>query len=242
MVTDCAECPLRTLTCFERLSADEAAFMRRFKRGELRVEPGMPLLEEGSRSPQLYTALKGMGVRHKTLADGNRQVVNFVMPGDFLGLQSGIMGEMKHSAEATTEMVLCVFDRSDLWSLFRSQPERAFDLTWIGAMEEHFLGEALSSIGRMSAIERLSWGLLRYFGKCEGLGLAEGSTCPFPYTQQDLADAVGLSLVHTNKTLMRMRERQLLSLRDNTLTILDRDAMAAISPLEVERARKRPLI
>ncbi len=242
MVTDCAKCPLRRLSCFDSLTADEAAFMRRFKQGELKVEPGMPLLLEGTRSPQLFTALSGMGVRYKTLADGGRQVVNLVMPGDFLGLQAGVMGEMKHSAEATTPMVLCVFDRAEIWTLFRSEPERAFDLTWIAAMEEHFLGEALSSIGRMSALERLSWGLLRYFLKCEDLGLAEGPRCPFPFRQRDLADAVGLSLVHTNKTLMRMRERQVLSILDGTLTILDADRLAEISPLEIERGVKRPLL
>lgn len=242
MVTDCAECPLRELDCFDGLTADEATFLRRFKKGELKVEPGTPLLAEGTRSPQLFTALEGMGVRSKTLADGSRQVVNFVMPGDFLGLQAAVMGEMEHSAEATTAMVLCVFDRSELWTLFKSQPERAYDLTWIAALEEHFLGEALTSIGRMSAVERLSWGLLRYFRKCEDLGLATGPRCPFPFRQQDLADAVGLSLVHTNKTLMRLRERQMASIREGQLTVLDADALADCAPLEIATRRKRPLL
>lgn len=242
MVTDCANCPLRKQDAYETLSGDELTFMRRFKVGELKVDPGTPLLMEGSNSPQLFTALKGMGLRYKLLPNGRRQVVNFVLPGSFLGLQAGVMGEMKHSVEATTPMVLCVFDRSELWNLYKSEPERAFDLTWLAAMEEHFLGEALTSIGQMSAMQRMCWGLLRFHTRCVDIGLADGDRCPFPYRQQDLADALGLSLVHTNKTLMKLREKQILSLEDGILSLRDMEQMEEIALIEIERPAKRPLI
>ncbi|WP_425092142.1 Crp/Fnr family transcriptional regulator [Tropicimonas sp. S265A] len=242
MVTDCSNCPLRRLDIHSDLGKDELAFMRRFKHGELKVDPGTPLLMEGSNSPQLFTTLKGMGVRYKLLPDGKRQIVNFVLPGDFIGLQAGVMGEMKHSVEATTPMVLCVFDRSELWTLFKQQPDRAFDLTWAAAMEEHFLGEALTSIGQMSAIQRISWGLMRFFQRCVDLELVDNESCPFPFKQQDLADALGLSLVHTNKTLMKLRDRQLLSLQDGKLRLLDAEGLQELAFLDLQRPSKRPLI
>jgi CRP-like cAMP-binding protein len=161
MVTDCSNCPLRKLETFDRLEGDELAFMQKFKVGELSVDKGTPLLMQGAKSPQLYTVLKGMGIRYIVLPNGRRQVVNFVTPGEFLGLQAGVMGEMKHSVDATTDMVLCVFDRAGLWTLFKQEPERAYDLTWLAAMQEHFLGEKLASIGQMSAEQRLCWSLLR---------------------------------------------------------------------------------
>jgi len=242
MVTDCARCPLRKLDVFDSLDRDEVAFMQRFKAGELMVEPGTPLLMEGSNSPQLFTALRGMGVRYKVLPDGRRQVVNFVLPGDFIGLQAGVMGEVKHSVDATTAMSLCVFDRSELWSLFKTQPSRAYDLTWAAAVEEHFLGEALTSIGQMSAMERIAWGLVRFFRRCASLKLTDGNRCPFPFRQQDLADALGLSLVHTNKTLMRMRDRQILSIHDRTLQLMDPEAAQEVAGLEADPPGVRPLI
>jgi len=216
--------------------------MQRFKHGELKIDAQTPVLMEGLNSHQLFTALKGMGLRYKTLPDGRRQVVNFVLPGDFLGLQAGVMGEMKHSVEAVTPMVLCVFDRSELWSLYKNQPQRAFDLTWAAAMEEHFLGEALTTLGQMSALERISWGLLRFFYRCKSLNLIDGDRCPFPFKQQDLADALGLSLVHTNKTLMKLRDRQVLSMRDGILAIHDPDELQALSGMEIDIPDKRPLI
>ena len=242
MITDCRNCPLREGAIFDDLTADEVQFMRSFKVGETTLEKGTPILMEGSNSPQLFTALRGMGVRYKVLANGRRQVVNFVLPGDFIGLQAGVMGEMKHSVEATTSMTLCVFNRSELWTMFRQQPTRAYDLTWLASVEEHFLGEALAIVGQMSAAQRILWGLLRFFDRCDGIGLVSADACPFPYRQQDLADALGLSLVHTNKTLQKLRDRQILSWQDGTLRILDRETAREMALMDGTSAVKRPLI
>jgi CRP-like cAMP-binding protein len=242
MVTDCANCPLRKLEAFERLKPGELSFMRKFKVGELVVEKGAPILMEGANSPQLYTVLRGMGLRYKLLPDGRRQVLNFVVPGDFLGLQAGVMGEMRHSVEATTRMVLCVFDRSELWTLFKTSPEQSYDLTWLASIQEHFLGEALASVGQMSAARRICWGLLRFHERCEVVGLSDGESCPLPFTQQDLADALGLSVVHTNKTLKRLRDGQVVSWRDGVLRFLDRKKAVETAMFEAESERVRPLL
>ena len=111
MVTDCKNCWLRKRPVFLPMSDDELNFMHDFKTGELEVDAGATLMLEGSNSPQLFTVLEGMGLRYKTLEDGERQVISFVMPGDFIGLQAGVMQEMHHSVESTTPMKLCVFDR-----------------------------------------------------------------------------------------------------------------------------------
>ena len=79
--TACEHCPLRGMPLFVPFNAEELAFMRRFKTGELRVERNVPILHEGHRSSTLYTVLSGIGTRSVVLADGRRQVINFVFPG-----------------------------------------------------------------------------------------------------------------------------------------------------------------
>lgn len=242
MPVPCDQCPLRRCEYFLPMTDDELAFMRRFKAGELSVEAGSMILMEGSNSPQVFTVLSGMGTRFKTLEDGSRQVISFLFPGDFIGLQAGIMGEMKHSVEASTPMVLCVFNRSDLWSMFKAHPGRAYDLTWIAAVEEHFLGETVAALGQRPAGQRISWALLRIHQRLRAVGLEKAGMVPLAFRQQDLADALGLSLVHTNKTLMHLRKEGLARWSEGELEIRDRKKLAEYAGCAPEPLEKRPLM
>ena len=242
MAVKCESCPLRKSPLFAPFSADDLRFMERYKVGEMTVDPGTTLLMEGSNSPQMFTALRGQGVRYKLLEDGSRQVINFVFPGDFIGLQAAVMGEMQHSVAASSAMTLCVFDRKEFWTFFRTNPERAFDVTWLAAVEEHFLGEALASVGQRDAEQSIAWALTRIMQRGRAIGLVQGRNMPMPYRQQDLADALGLSLVHTNKTLGRLRDRQLASWSDGLLTVNDLDALAKVAGMEIGMLVRRPLM
>jgi CRP-like cAMP-binding protein len=242
MEIQCRFCPLRRLPAFETLSAKELAITEKLKRGELRVETGTPILSEGSASPQLFTVLEGQGIRYKTLEDGKRQVLSFVFPGDFLGLQAAVMSEMTHSVVAASPMLLCVFDRADLVQLYRESPERAFDLTWLAAEEESMMAEALSTVGQQGARARMAWGLLRLMYRARISGMADGDSAPMPFRQQDLADALGLSVVHTNKTLAALRSEGLATLRDRRLTIHDRAGLERLVGAAVREPETRPLI
>ncbi|MCK0167190.1 Crp/Fnr family transcriptional regulator [Jannaschia sp. S6380] len=221
MAIKCVNCPLRRRDAFLPMTEEELRFQQRFKVGELTVEPQTQILMEGSNSPQLFTALHGLGLRYKILEDQSRQILSFVFPGDFIGLQAGVMGEMGHSVRATTRMTLCVFDRGELWNLFRSHPDRAFDLTWLASSEERFLGEAMSTIGQRSASAAIAWALVKLYRRGAMVGLAMDGVMELPFRQRDLADALGLSLVHTNKTLARLREMQLANWSEGVLTVPD---------------------
>lgn len=242
MTTQCKYCPLQRKDAFVHLTKDEVEYMQRFKTGELTVEPGTPILMEGSNAPQLFTALSGMGIRDKKLPNGNKQVINFVFPGDFIGLQAGILGEMGHSVEARTHMRLCVFNRSEIWNFFKSYPSRAFDITWLAAIEEHFMGEALATVGQRTAIQALAWAMVKVFQRGESLGMVTNNSMKLPYTQRDMADALGLSLVHTNKTLAKLKEQQLASWSEKMLRINDLEALAAVAMTDLEPPRKRPFM
>ncbi|MEM6304410.1 MAG: Crp/Fnr family transcriptional regulator [Pseudomonadota bacterium] len=242
MTVDCQNCPLRDCEGFQPMTDDTVHFMRRFKKGELQAEPGTQIMTQGSSSTHLFTCLEGQGVRYKDLPNGERQVISFVLPGDFIGLQAGVMGEMTHSVEATTEMTLCTFNRSDFWNLFKEQPARGFDITRIAALEECFLGEALAVIGQLKARARVAWALWRFQTRLEEVCEVTDGHVPLPFKQQDLADAVGLSLVHTNKTLARLREDQIATWSDGWLTVHDPERLAAEAAVADCETTPRPLI
>ena len=243
MPIPCRDCPLRRRPLFVPFTPEELAFMERFKEGELAVPAGATILHEGEASPHLYTVLQGQGLRCKSLEDGRRQVITFLFPGDFIGLQAGLMGEARHGAEATTAMTLCVFDRARLWEVFRDSPQRAYDLTWIAAVEEHFLGETIATLGQRDAGARIAWALLRIWQRLRSVGLGDGGgAVPLPYRQQDLADALGLSLVHTNKTLARLRMEGLCAWTGGMLRVTDAAGLARAGLTEPDPPERRPLM
>lgn len=237
----CEKCPLRPRELFRDFTEEELAFVGRFKKGELSVEKGATILAEGTRSPHLFTVLMGWGFRYKLLADGRRQILNFIVPGDLIGLQGSLMGEMEHSVEALSPMLLCVFERDHLTTLYREHAGLAFDVTWLAAREEQMLDENLLSVGRRTALERAAYLLAFVCRRAEGVGLLEGSSI-IPLTQQHVADTLGLSLVHTNKTIRKLVDRKLVRWLDRGCEVLDNDGLARLAGWEPKAKRKRPFI
>lgn len=238
----CQQCPLRALPIFRPFEKSELAFVNHFKRGELAVERGATLLAEGSHSAHLFTVLSGWGFRYKLLDDGRRQILNYVLPGDMIGLQGSLMGEMQHSVETLSPMLLCMFERSRLMELYRDHPGLAYDLTWIAAREERMLDENLLSIGRRSALERTAY-LMAFIGsRARSVGLTGTNRVEIPITQQHVADTLGLSLVHTNKTIRKLIDLKMVQWRDGGCQILDMAALMELAGWDGLDEGQRPLL
>src|SRR6476469_677173 len=224
----CEQCPLRRQPALREFSAEELAFVKQFKTDELRVDPGISFLREGARSEQLYTVLSGWAFRYKMLDDGRRQILNYALPADMVGLQGALMNEMEHSVEALTPLTLCVFPRTKLWDLYSRFPSLAFDITWLAAREEQLIDQHLLSVGRRSALERTAYLLLHLFVRAQEAGMVKDNTIQFPFTQQHLADTLGMSLVHTNKTLKRLLQSNAVRWKDRVFELVDRASLVEI--------------
>lgn len=238
----CKDCPLRANDAFRAFSEKELAFVQTFKSGELVADAGTTIFLEGNNSAHLYTILSGWVFRYKLLHDGRRQILNFGLPGDFFGLQSSMFGEMDHSVEALTDVVLCVFAREKVWQLYEHYPELAFDLTWLAAREQCMLDENLLTVGRRTAIERVASVLLHVFQRLQQLGMARGRRVDIPFTQQQLSDALGLSHVHTNKTIKKLTGENLIEWNPPKLHIKDLEGLAQVAKDELSSLPKRPFI
>ncbi len=239
----CEKCPLRSREFLRDFNAKELEFVANFKSGELNIEAGTSVLLQGTNSAHLYTILSGWAFRYTTLPDGRRQILNYALPSDFLGLQGSVTDEMQHSVEALTDVLLCVFPREKLWELYSNYPTLAFDVTWLAAREEQLLDEHLLSVGRRTSLERTAYLLMHLFSRAEEAGLTKRDAIQFPFTQQHVADTLGMSLVHTNKTLRRLSATKAARWKDKTFQILDRDLLKKIAGFEppTQRAR-RPFI
>lgn len=240
--TPCEQCPLRRRPNLREFAPDELAFVRQLKANELHVESGTSFLREGTQSEHLYTVLHGWAFRYKMLDDGRRQILNYALPADMVGLQGTLMHEMEHSVEALTPLTLCVFPRNKLWDLYTRFPSLAFDVTWLAAHEERLIDEYLVSLGRRTALERTAFLLLHLYVRAEECGLAKDGAVQFPFTQQHLADTLGMSLVHTNKTLKRLYATNAVRWKGRVFELRNREMLASLAGQDVVPHLPRPFI
>ncbi|MGN6585058.1 MAG: Crp/Fnr family transcriptional regulator [Rhizobiaceae bacterium] len=239
---ECGKCPLRTRPIFRELTEKELCYIGRFKSGELTADKGATVLVEGTHSPHLYTVLQGWGFRYKLLPDGRRQILNYALPGDLIGLQSAVMEEMQHSVEALSPMLLCVFERDQLEDLYRNYPGLAYDITWLAAREEQMVDENMLSVGRRKALERAAYLIAFLHHRAVTIGLDARRGFAIPMTQQHMADTLGLSLVHTNKTIRRLINARLILWRDGGCQVLEFEKLTEIAGWAPDIHEKRPIL
>jgi CRP-like cAMP-binding protein len=147
-----------------------------------------------------------------------------------------------YGVEALTEIEICMMPRRKVWSLFQNMPELSFDVTWLGAREESHVDENLTSVGRRSAAESIAALIIQLYKRLETLGMVVESAMPFPLTQQHIADMLGLSLVHTNKSLAKLRRLGMFSQTNSMLLLSNPGALESMAQYFEREAPKRPLI
>lgn len=192
---------------------------------------GVTLFREGAAAVGLFRLREGWAFRYKMLADGRRQILNFLLPGDVIGLQAAVGPRIEHGVEALTRVRLsrCTLDRLAEANGNADTHDALAVLARHAAVQEQLLDNQLVTVGRRTAFERtayLIWSLARR-ANARGVGLPE--TIEFPLTQQHLADCLGLSLVHTNKTLRRLIRTDCIALKGRRLAVRDERMLAEIA-------------
>ena len=241
--TPCRECPLQHCDSFRPLAEDKLDFLQDFKQGEIAFAKGDAVLTQGGKAPHLHTVLQGIVIRFRSLEDGRRQIVNFMFPGDLVGLQGAFDDDLSHSVEALIDARLCIFPRNDFHRLMSEHPKLGYDLVWLAAKEETALEEHLTAVGQRSAREKVTYLAVWLLDRALATGIADANNrLELPITQAQIADMLGLSLVHTNRTLKSLREEQLVEWSPGELCVKDMEAACEFAQYAPTRDRKRPFI
>jgi CRP-like cAMP-binding protein len=239
---DCKTCQLRNLDCFTPVSSKTLNFINQFKTREISLNSHEVLTLEGETSNELFTIKSGWAFRYSTLSDGRRQILNILLPGDFTGLQAELDKPMQYGVEALTDCTVCVFPKQNLMSLYKNFPYLAHDLTWLAAHNELIVDENLVSVGQRNATERIALLFISLYKRTAQLGLVESKGFDFPLTQQHIADAMGLSLVHTNKSLAKLKKMDLFEFDGQRLIIKQYEKLKKLADYYSLPLRQRPLV
>ena len=193
---------------------------------------GSDIVQAGTRLDTLYIIQSGWAIRYKSIEDGRRQIMNFMLPGDVFDVQ--VFGELEadHSVAAIDKVVVAAIDADEFRRALEACAEAATAFWWALVQEESILREQIVRIGRLSARERIGHLLLELQRR---LGAALGEDphdLGLPLTRTHLADALGLTAVHVSRMVTALKRDRLIEENRTCLRILDRARLAALSQFD----------
>lgn len=186
------------------------------------------LAREGTPVERIFVVVDGFACRYKLLPDGRRQITAYLLPGDLCDVRTFALPYMDHSIAALST-VQAVTLTPDAVQRLEAHPGLAQALARNSLVHQSIAREWLVSIGHRTAFERLSHLLCELFERLQAVGLAHGSTCEIPLTQTEIADTLGLSSVHVNRTLMELRRSGLLSFQSKQLIVHDYPRLRSVA-------------
>lgn len=202
----------------------------RFATGHRSIAAGREIYAEGEPSDDLYIVTEGWAFQHQILEDGRRQILDFALPGTWLGFQPQPGMEMPHTAESLTDTTVAVIPRERLGEIFAREPEFALRFVSAAAGALNYAYESLTDVGRRTAREAVAHLLLRLFCRASALCPCDGAAqVEFPLTQEHIGDALGLTAVHVCRTLRALREEGVVNLCKARLAILDPQQLGEIA-------------
>lgn len=195
-------------------------------------EAGNDIVRAGEPTGTLFVILSGWAIRYRTIDDGRRQIVNFMLPGDLFDLQA--LGDLDadHSVAALDDVDALVFDAREFLDVLKDSGPVATAFWWSAVQEESILREQIVRIGQLSARERIGHLLLELQRRLSVVLGADTLSLRLPVTRTDIGDALGLTPVHVSRTFSGMKRMGLISEDYSSLRILNRDKLARLSKFD----------
>jgi CRP-like cAMP-binding protein len=213
---------LLKLESFVRLSTDETSALQRLVRdAAVSFDPGDDLYLEGEPPGPLNLVLSGYAYRYKMLPDGRRQIVGLLLPGDMCDGRMFVLRRMDHSVGALTPLRAARLGREAFIETIETSARLTRAFWWNSLVEESIAREWLLNVGQRSAYERMAHMFCELFVRSQTVGLVEAGGCEFPFTQAQLADVLGITPVHTNRTLKALADDGLARVTKRRLHIPD---------------------
>lgn len=204
----------RKLSSFIALNDTKLAILTKLQKQYRSFKVGQDLIHQGQTSGSIYILNTGWVCSYKDLSNGERQIIDFQIPGDFLGLRSVLLHASDHSIEPITDIEVSECSVAGLMDVFAQNHRLAIAILWAASRDEAMVVEHLIDLGRRNAVERLAHFLLELGSRLTLVGQGDTTGYACPLTQYHLADALGLSAVHVNRALRQLREKGLVTFQN----------------------------
>lgn len=218
---------LARLSSLIPLKTEDEVYLRGLD--DWRADPPGVELARNQRPTTPRLLIDGWAARVRILEDGRRQIFNFILPGEFIGLP---LRGRPGACVALSLTPVQTLDAAPVWKALldgRLSPRLSQAVQLAAAVEDVWLMDQVVRLGRHSAYERICHLVMELYQRAAAIGAASGNRMAFPLTQEVLADATGLSVVHVNRVLQQLRGEGLVEIAHGHLTLMQPDALAVIA-------------
>jgi CRP-like cAMP-binding protein len=192
------------------------------------IEAGRYIVREGDHPPGVALILSGLAYRHKITFDGTRQILSVHIPGDFVDLEGAILRVADHNVQALTRCEIAVVPREAIIALVDEHP-RVGRAIWVDTLiDGSIFREWIVNVGRRNARSAMCHLLCEFARRLEAAGLAEEYAYELPMSQEQLADALGITPVHVNRTLRDLDREGLIEREKRHIRIPDWEKLRQI--------------
>jgi|GraSoiStandDraft_45_1057281.scaffolds.fasta_scaffold149530_2 CRP-like cAMP-binding protein len=209
--------------------------------GELSIRRKRDLIVDGYEYRKLSLVNEGYAVRYKLLRNGKRQILNVVLPGDIVGIPGSFLERAVYSVTAITNLTMNVCALDAYVQLCYRRPQFALALSWIAVQEAMSYAEHIIDVGRRTPLERLSHFLLELHERLQIIGRAGKTGFTLPFSQEVMADVLGMSLPHLNRTMQRLRSEKLIAGSERQVEFVDPGAIQTLAQYQPRQLAPIPL-
>jgi CRP-like cAMP-binding protein len=225
-------CHLKKLRARDVISPDEEAAIRA-QIGEVRHVPRRHRIVK-ARQPltESILLLEGIACRARNLRNGDRQITELHVAGDYMDLHSFTLGRLEHDVLALTDCTIAATPHERLRAITEQFPHLTRVYWFATSLDAAIHREWAVSLGRRTALGRIGHLFCELYLRLELVGLAAGHRYKLPLSQTDLAECLGLTPVHVNRMLRDLRERELVTFRGGEVVIHDWDGLARVAEFD----------
>jgi len=220
---------VRKLSALGNLSPPDIEHLENLQERKRKYAKGTHVVEVGSKYEAAFVLCDGWAYRCQDLSDGRRQILGYVLPGDFIALHVNFPRTADHSVIALTNIEVATVSVGSIEDIYRRFPNLSIALSYSTAQDHTILGGQITRLGRRAAEERLAHLILELWQRLLLVQKADARGFDLPVTQLEIADLLGLTQESVSRTLKKLENMGLVSRRSRRIDICDRDGLTAIA-------------